>query len=98
MWLGLGLALQLLTRPFESIFLVLSVFLFYLPDLRRLARPAAIAALVVTPAIGLMLLQNKQATGSWGTLPYMLSRYQYGVPTTFTEMCIRDRIWRRRGD
>jgi hypothetical protein len=82
--LGLGLALQLLTRPFESIFLVLSVLLFFLPDLRRLARPAGIAALVVVPAIGLMLLQNKQATGSWTTLPYMLSRYQYGVPTSFT--------------
>jgi hypothetical protein len=82
--LGLGLALQLLTRPYESIFLLISVPLFFLPDLRRLARPAAIAALVVLPAIGLMLLQNKQATGSWTTLPYMLSRYQYGVPTTFT--------------
>jgi hypothetical protein len=82
--LGLGLALQLLTRPFESIFLVLTVLLFFLPDLRRLVRPSAIAALVVAPVIGLMLLQNKQATGSWITLPYMLSRYQYGVPTTFT--------------
>jgi hypothetical protein len=82
--LGLGLALQLLTRPFEAVFLLLSVLLFFLPDLRRLARPAAIAALVVAPAIGLMLFQNKQATGSWTTLPYMLSRYQYGVPTTFT--------------
>ncbi|MGA2212220.1 MAG: hypothetical protein ABSH31_03000 [Bryobacteraceae bacterium] len=82
--LGLGLALQLLTRPFESIFLLISVPLFFLPDLRRLARPAVIAALVVAPAIGLMLLQNKQATGAWTTLPYMLSRYQYGVPTTFT--------------
>ncbi len=85
---GLGLALQLLTRPFESIFLLISVPLFFLPDLRRhlrrLARPAAIAALVVVPAIGLILLQNKQATGSWTTLPYVLSRYQYGVPTTFT--------------
>jgi len=82
--LGLGLALQLLTRPFEGIFLLISVPLFFLPDLRRLARPAGIAALVVLPAIGLMLFQNKQATGSWTTLPYMLSRYQYGVPTTFT--------------
>ncbi len=84
MLLGLGLALQLLTRPYESIFLVLSVLLFFMPDLRRLVRPAGIAALVVVPVIGLMLLQNKQATGSWTTLPYMLSRYQYGVPTTFT--------------
>jgi hypothetical protein len=83
-WLGLGLALQLLTRPFESVFLLISVPLFFLQDLRGLVRPLAIAALVVAPAIGLMLLQNKQSTGSWTTLPYMLSRYQYGVPTTFT--------------
>ena len=82
--LGLGLALQLSTRPYESIFLVLSVLLFFLPDPRRLIRPALIASLVVLPAAGLILLQNKQATGNWTTLPYTLSRYQYGVPTTFT--------------
>jgi len=82
--LGLGLALQLLTRPYESIFLVLSVLLFFLPDPRRFIRPALMASLVVLPAIGLILLQNKQATGNWTTLPYTLSRYQYGVPTTFT--------------
>ncbi len=81
--LGLGLALQLLTRPFESIFLVLSVLIFFLPP-RVWAKAAAVSALVVAPAIGLMLLQNKQVTGSWTTLPYVLSRYQYGVPTTFT--------------
>lgn len=31
-----------------------------------------------------MLLHNHAATGSWTTLPYALSRYQYGVPTSFT--------------
>lgn len=82
--LGLGLGLQLLTRPFESIFLLLSVVLFFLPDVRRWMRPAAIASIVVLPAIGLIFLQNRQTTKSWTTLPYMLSRYQYGVPTTFT--------------
>jgi hypothetical protein len=29
------------------------------------------------------MLQNKQVTGHWTTLPYQLSRYQYGVPSTF---------------
>jgi len=88
--LGLGLALQLLTRPYESILLVLSVLLFFVPALprhdewRRIARAAGVAALVVLPAITLTLVQNKQVTGSWTTLPYVLSRYQYGVPTTFT--------------
>jgi hypothetical protein len=42
------------------------------------------AALVLVPAIGLSLLQNRQVTGSWATLPYSLSRYQYGVPAAFT--------------
>ena len=82
--LGLGLALSLLTRPYESIFLVLSVLLFFLLWHRRFLKTLTVAALVVTPAIALTLAQNKQGTGSWTTLPYMLSRYQYGVPTTFT--------------
>jgi hypothetical protein len=89
-FLGLGIGLQLLTRPFECALLMAAVVLFFLPALRgpkewrKLARVAAAAALTVLPAAGLTLLQNKQVTGSWTTLPYMLSRYQYGVPTTFT--------------
>jgi hypothetical protein len=89
-WLGLGLAIHLLTRPYESIFLLLSVILFFLPALgqanqrSRLVKAAGVAALVVLPAIGLTLLQNRAVTGSWTTIPYALSRYQYGVPTTFT--------------
>jgi hypothetical protein len=89
-WLGLGLAVHLLTRPYESIFLLLSVILFFLPALgqpsqrSRLVKAAAAVALVVLPAIGLTLLHNRAVTGSWTTIPYALSRYQYGVPTTFT--------------
>ena len=89
-WLGLGLAIHLLTRPYESIFLLLSVILFFLPALgqpnrrSRLVKPALAVALVVLPAIALTLLQNREVTGSWTTIPYTLSRYQYGVPTTFT--------------
>jgi hypothetical protein len=82
--LGLGLSIHLLTRPYESIFLLLSVVLFFVPAPRALMRALPVAALVVTPAILLTLAQNKQVTGSWMTLPYALSRYQYGVPTTFT--------------
>lgn len=77
--LGLGLGLQLLTRPFEFVALVPIVILFLVP-----ARSLAVAVLVAMPALGLTLLQNKQVTGSWTTLPYQLSRYQNGVPTTFT--------------
>jgi hypothetical protein len=87
--LGAGIGLQMLTRPFESIFLDLAVILFFAPELRgrewpkvwRIARPAALALL---PFILLQLAHDKAVTGSLTTLPYSLSRYQYGVPTTFT--------------
>jgi hypothetical protein len=88
--LGAGMAVQAITRPFESIFLILGVILFFLPGLRnpdqwrRLLRTAAVAALVASPAAPLILFHNKAVTGSWTTLPYVLSRYQYGIPQTFT--------------
>jgi len=88
--LGLGIGIQLLTRPFECALLVAAVILFFLPALRgpiawrKAARVTAAAALAILPAAGLTLFHNKQVTGTWTTLPYMLSRYQYGVPTTFT--------------
>ncbi len=85
MLLGAGLAIHLLTRPYESIFLLLSVALFC-PARRGepLMKPLLAAALVTLPAIGITLLQNKQVTGSWITLPYALSQYQYGVPAALT--------------
>ena len=88
--LGFGVALVLLTRPYESILLLVSVPAYCAPsllrrdDLRKLARAATVAALAVAPAVALTLLQNRQVTGSWTTLPYMLSRHEYGVPATFT--------------
>ena len=88
--LGLGLAIHLLTRPYETIFLGISVVLYFVPvlktaaDRRQLTRAAAVAAVVVASAMGLMLLQNRAVTGSWTTLPYTLSQYQYGVPTSLT--------------
>ncbi len=89
-WLGLGVALHLLTRQYESIFLVLSIIAFFLPDWRklgfllRLARPMAVALTVVILAASITLLQNKRVTGSWTMLPEMLSQYQYGVPAALT--------------
>jgi hypothetical protein len=88
--LGAGLGLQVLTRPFESILLAASVLLYFTPALatrnewRGLARAAFIAALAAAPAFAITLLHDHAVTGSWTTLPYILSRYQYGVPTTFT--------------
>jgi hypothetical protein len=88
--LGIGLGLQMLSRPFESVFLAASALIFLLPALRdhfllrRLLALAPIAALATLPALLLIAFQNHSVTGSWTTMPYMLSRYQYGVPTTFT--------------
>ncbi len=87
--LGLGLGFLLLTRPFESSFAFAGAFLFLLPEfrlpaLRSLRRPAAACLIAAAPAVLLTLAQNRQATGSWTTLPYVLSRSQYGVPATFT--------------
>ena len=88
--LGAGLGLHLLIRPYESVFLFLSVVLFLLPLVKRARgpraffRPAAAASLPVVLALGITLVQNRQVTGSWTTLPYMLSRDQYGVPASMT--------------
>ncbi len=80
--LGLGLGMQLLARPFEFVLLLVCVALY---RLRRLSvRVAVVACFAFIPALGLMAMQNKSVSGSWTTLPYMVSRFQYGVPTTFT--------------
>jgi len=82
--LGVGLGMHLLTRPYESIFLWVSVAAFLVPHWRKSARWAPLVALVFLPAVALTLFQAKAVTGSWTTIPYAESRYQYGVPTTFT--------------
>ena len=84
--LGVGLGIHMLTRPFESIFLWIAAAVFLLPDWRRLARLAPIAALAVLPAAALTVFHAHAVTGSWTTIPYAESRYQYGVPTTFTSV------------
>jgi hypothetical protein len=87
---------HLLLRPFESIFLFLCVGLFFVPVLWRsnrsktpfakilLVRVAPIVTAAVVLAFGITLRQNKSVTGSWTTLPYQLSQYQYGVPAALT--------------
>jgi hypothetical protein len=80
--------LQLLSRPYEAIFLVLGVALYaVIADCGlRIAdfKPLMVAVITVLPAIAITLAQNKQVTGSSTTLPYQLSRYEYGVPASFT--------------
>jgi len=88
--LGVGLGLQMLSRPFESVFLAASALIFFVPAvrdhflLRRLLALVPVVAVATLPALLLIAFQNHSVTGSWTTMPYMLSRYQYGVPTTFT--------------
>ncbi len=89
--LGAGMGLQLLTRPYESILLVLSVGTFFALLIlreqsawRKLMRVAPATVAAALPAVALTLLQNYQVTKSWTTLPYFVSQYQYGVPATLT--------------
>lgn len=82
--LGAGLGLHLLTRPYESMFLLAAVIVFFAPFRRMPWRHAGVVAISVLPAVGLLLVQNKQVTGSWTTLPYQLSQQQYGVPESLT--------------
>jgi hypothetical protein len=79
--LGSGIAIHLLTRPFESVFLCLAVVTYLRP---RHWKWLLIAALTTLPALGITLIQNKAVTGSWTTLPYALSQQQYGVPAALT--------------
>jgi hypothetical protein len=82
--LGLGIGVHWHVRPYETIFVILSVLLFLAPEWRSMSRPAVAALIVLVPFAGLSLLHNKQVTGNWTELPYQLSRYQYGVPAAFT--------------
>ena len=66
------------------------MLLYFLPELwnrdelRKLARAVPAVALAALAGMGITLVQNKQVTGSWTTLPAMLSQYQYGVPASLT--------------
>jgi hypothetical protein len=80
--LGLGLSLELLTRPYECVFL-LAIALTYLVA-NKLYRAIPLTLLATLPAVALTLAQNHAITGSWTTLPYQQARAQYGVPATFT--------------
>ncbi len=86
--LGVGLGLELLTRPYECVFLAAIVALFLLFNglfnEKRLALAVPLVIAATLPFLSLTLAQNRAVTGSWTTLPYMASRDQYGVPTSFT--------------
>jgi len=82
--LGVGFGVHVLTRQFESVFLLLSIFLFFTAKVRNVVRVAGYAALPLIPVAMVILLQNRAVTHSWFTLPEQLHRYQYGIPITLT--------------
>jgi len=88
--LGLGIAMYLLSRPYESIFLLVGVIVFLVAKFRaRMRNPAllrllGVAAAVASTGLVVTLAQNKAVTGAWTELPYTLSQYQYGVPAALT--------------
>lgn len=83
--LGLGLGLELLTRPYECLLLVLALAGWLAYDRSMLGpRILVTAACAFFPAVLLTVAHSRAVTGNWTTLPYQLSRYQYGSPTTFT--------------
>jgi hypothetical protein len=85
--LAVGLALHWLTRPYETLFLILAVALYLAPHWRawrRWVRVAPEVALILATAGAITLFHNKAVTGSWTTLPEKLSQDQYGVPAALT--------------
>ena len=88
--LGLGIAVQMITRPYECVLLAIAAALYFLPSLRRaselhkLLPLAAVAVLVALSGLVLTAVQNRAVTGSLATLPYVLSQYEYGVPAALT--------------
>jgi hypothetical protein len=79
--LGVGFGAHVLTRQFESVFLLIAILLFLRKGVWRIARYAAVALI---PVMLVILLQNRAVTHSWVTLPEALHRYQYGIPITLT--------------
>jgi hypothetical protein len=84
--LGIGFAIQVLTRPFEFVLLGASVILFFVfvGKWHFAWKQVAVVTAFVAAALLVAGAHNKAVTSNWTTMPYMLSRYQYGVPGTFT--------------
>jgi hypothetical protein len=82
--LGGGLTIHILVRPYESIFLVIGIVLYLIPSVKIVMRAMPLVVVAVLAALGTTLVQNKNITTQWTTLPYQLSQYQYGVPAPLT--------------
>lgn len=83
-FLGAGIGLQILTRPFEALFLSLiaCAYLMFRPRISWKFWSAPLG--MIAAALALTAAHNQAVTKNIFTMPYMESRYQYGVPATFT--------------
>ena len=84
--LGCGFGVHMLTRQFESVFLLIAVLLFFArrPKWATLLRTGGYALLPLIPVVLVILLQNRAVTHNWLTLPEALHQYQYGTPISLT--------------
>jgi hypothetical protein len=87
---GLGWAIVWLTRPWESLLLLMIFWGFILVFASRAPRlwkswlgPVAIMSSMQILAGGVTALQNRAVTGSFTTFPYFLDQQVYGVPQSF---------------
>lgn len=93
LWLGGGLALLALSRPYEDLVLVLGIAASWFVSLhtkRFLGSwvPALLPALAIVFLAGsFFCFCNLRVTGSPFRIPYQVSRQQYGIPLVF--------IWER---
>ena len=83
---GLGWTIVWLTRPFESLVPLLffwgTIAIFVLRDSsrKRWLDPILVLLVIQASAGGVTALHNRAVTGSYTTLPYVLSQQIYGVP------------------
>ncbi len=83
--LGIGFGVHVLTRQFESVFLLISVaFFLVLFSKSVIPRVVGYSSIALVPVAFIILLQNHAVTHTWLTLPEALHRYQYGIPITLT--------------
>ncbi len=77
--LGLGVAGFVLTLPYESVFLIVTAILFFLPIVRkpgersRFMRATPIALAIIVSALLLMVVDHRAVTGSWALSPLQIS-------------------------
>jgi hypothetical protein len=84
---GIGWSIVWLTRPFESLLLLVALWGFIFVSAfsgrwKSWFAPACALVFVQLAVGGVSMMQNRAVTGSFFSLPYQLSQRTYGVPQT----------------